>query len=266
MLLFLWLNAQEAPLTTQEIFDRSAAAHLGEKKSLQIEDFRLEFNLEFRAQQHEVELLLTHYFLQPDLVKTIIEDQEIRTTMLAGFDGKKYWFKKQGDAAVDLSGKEYVKDRAEIDERIRLSQILVKTFSLHRFFQDLRNAKRLQDTQTSRGKRVVVQAQGKDFPLLKTAGIPPVDLHLFFDPETWYLREIYATPLRNEKGEKGEVLDSSRAELFVLSEHEKIQEILVPRMIQVFTKTATETKPDYQILIGSLKINQKLKPENFSGE
>lgn len=256
----------EAPkdLTPQQIFERCAKAHLGGAEEIPIEDFRLEFRLLVNDKTKNIEFTASHRFKQPHFVRTTIDDPDYGVKVETGFDGKNYWLRDK-DKIVPLQGREKEKDIREIEERIRLSNILRKTFSVQRFLRDLVDAKRLPDESSPEPGRIKVQARARDFVLMKTPLTgQEIDVILYFHPENFQLMEIFATPPADPSEEKAgkPVPAIERSEKIVLRKHQLVKNVLIPQSVQIFAASAPRT-PLYDITIGSFDFNLGLKTEEF---
>lgn len=252
-----------AELTPQQIFERCAKAHFGGEGEISIEDFRLDFSLLVNDKTKNIEFAASHRFKQPHFVHTTIDDPDYKIKVETGFDGKNYWLRDKGKI-VPLQGREREKDIREIEERIRLSNILRKTFSVQRFVKDLVDPKRLPDEETPAPGRIRVQARAKDFVLMKTPLTgQETDVILYFHPESFQLLEIFATPPA-EAGPDGiaKTPPIERSEKIVLSLHQAVKGVLLPRRVQIFA-AISPAKPMYDITIGAFDFNLGLKPEDF---
>lgn len=268
--LLVWLLVQGDPspresLTPRQIFELSARAHLGGGTEVRIDDFRLSFNLVAQDEKRNVEFRAQHLYKKPDRVKTTVDDPDYGLRVDTGFDGRGYWLYEKDRGTIALSGREHRKDIAEIEERIALSRILAKTFSVKRFLEDLKDAQRLPDQMTADGERLCVQARALDFVLVKTPGIQPeIDVILYFDPKSLLLREIYATPPLPKTLPAGAPPPDpgDRSEKIVLGRYEPVKGVLLPRMVEIFAGKDPK-KPLYEIRIGQFDFNVGLKEEDF---
>lgn len=251
-------------LTPKEIFERCAKAHLGGKEEVPIEDFKIEFRLLVNDKTKNIEFSAAHRFKQPHFVRTTIDDPDYRVKVETGFDGKNYWLRDK-DKALPLQGREKEKDIREIEERIRLSNILRKTFTVDRFMRDLVDPKRLADETSPAPGRIRVQARARDFVLMKSLlSGQEVNVILYFHPENFQLLEIFATPPADPAEEKGakSLAPIDRSEKIVMSQHHEVKGVLLPRQVQIFAAAAPKI-PIYDITIGSFDFNLGLKAEDF---
>lgn len=257
------MPAQKETLQPAEIFERCAKAHLGGRSEVNVEDFRLSFELVVQEANKNIQFRASHFFKSPWLVKTTLDDPDYKVRVDTGFDGKSYWLQEQNKSVILLTAKEHSKDIREIDERIRLSKVLANTFSIQRFMHDLENPKRLPDTQILVGKepakRIAVQTRARNLFLVKSAkNYDSLDAILYFDPESFLLRELYLSPPPSDNPKE----QTDESERVFLDDHQEVKGILVPHRIQIFSGKETK-KPAYQITIGEIDFNLGLKEEEF---
>ena len=220
-----------APLLTPQspdsILSAMAAAQCEEKEVPEVRSFAMRVVLRDRSdvpREFTFDLL---FGSEPERVRLTMDDPERGIRIEKGFDGKRFWLHGPDQGLVDLSGREFTKDREAIAAALDLSKDLLLVLDLARLSRKARNME-----STHEGLTGVLSSPEGDwkFKLLFAKEIPgALPLALVLHPP--------ALPLGEEKD--GDPV-SPPARRFMLGAWEAFEGRKVPRLVEEYSGSSPE--------------------------
>jgi len=221
---------------------------------IEILDFEIRFDFVVRDEDGTHEFRARHLWRQPDRVLTTLDDDLTNVRTQSGFDGTTYWQKEAGKPTVRLEGREFRRDREEIDERIRLSADLAGAFSVPRLLARVRKLRRAPDQDRDGRKIAVLEGETDAFGPIRASEGEHVAIRLLFDSETGALLEAVASPLLEGEG-------APAPERFLFEAPKEVAGVRVPHRIQVYEGDARS--PRFMITIREVQVNPGTSDESF---
>lgn len=225
-----------------------------------IRDVTIQFEAESnRGGVHNETAEATHRFLRPGRIRTRLV--AAGSTIERGFDGKQYWLRR-GDRVEILAGRDYEKDRSEIEYSVRFTEHLLQLTSLASLAEKMRELERLTpevldpkgSAEPSPGVRGVLEA----FPSLRAGGLRRVIAELRFDAATRDLLQVRVRLV----GSDGRADEESETLLF--SDHRVVKGKGVRFPHRVVAYTANRQIPEYKFQILSVSWNDGLDEGIFA--
>ncbi|HKE02289.1 MAG TPA: hypothetical protein VKE69_14825 [Planctomycetota bacterium] len=235
-------------------FLADAAARRAPAGEPEIADISLDFEAVTNVEQHN-EFKAEHRYLRPKRVRTHLHTST--SDVERGFDGSAFWLKK-GDRVETLEGREYEKDRKEIEASIRFTENVLRLVSLRSLAEQLSDIGWIEPT--AEDPRPGVRGNLASFVSIGAGEPAPAHVQLRFDPTTFDLVEVRATPFQARPSAAEE--PPPPGDTFLLSDYEVVRGARFPRHIVAFTRS--ERRPEYEIAVTRVSWNDGLAPTSFS--
>jgi hypothetical protein len=231
-----------------------AAARRAPAGEPDIQDITIEFEAETDLEEHH-EFNAEHRYLRPSYVWTRLTTST--SDVVRGFDGKTHWIQDRGKV-TRLEGREFARDRNEVESSIRFTQNLVRTLSLRALAEQLTDLATIAPTE--KDPRPGVRGNLAEFVSIRSREARPTHLELRFDPKTLDLVEVRAIPF--------EVLPGSApssprmTETIELSDYREVGGTRFPFRIVAYT--LRRDRPEYNVAVKKVSWNAGMKPEAFA--
>lgn len=239
----------------EAVIERAVAAQLGDSEPAPVQGFYVLLNLRLRGEQvQEIQFSQWYHTQRGGLLRQIINDPDVGVRVEKGFDGRRFWqLTLEGEKVgefLDLSSRNYIKDREKIFDSMLLSEKLALILDLEQ-----------------------LQVQANDLAVKAADGGHLVTGWLELGDEPWRFELLlrgddYAAhslrldplPLEDEKKRK----DDERApQRFLFFGHHPFEGRKVPRRIDVFLGAQPGEAPDQILEIRELKWRQPPPLEIF---
>ena len=128
-----------APQNPESILSAMAAAQCEGKEVPEVRSFAMRVVLRDRSdvpREFTFDLL---FGSEPERVRLTMDDSERGIRVEKGFDGKRFWLHGPAQGLVDLSGREFTKDREAITAALDLSKDLLLVLDLARLGREARD-------------------------------------------------------------------------------------------------------------------------------
>jgi hypothetical protein len=126
------LGSPARSLSPEEILDRVAKAQGTEQLPDTITDCRVRLQAVFFSEGKRLEANLEEVYQREgdvDRLRTDYTDLHTKETVVRGFDGRTYWLQRKGERAVDLSGRDYERDRKEVHDDLATLKLILKVLA-----------------------------------------------------------------------------------------------------------------------------------------
>lgn len=216
-------------------------------------DLTVEFEAEANTDVHN-EIEGKHQYLRQESlnrgrIRTQITNNSVKTEQ--GFDGSNYWIRR-GDRVQSLAGREFEKDRRQIDDAIRQTDQMIQLNSLLTLSKRMAELKIIKP-QTAAGN-VQITGKVRNFPTFVSGEIPLANLTLQFHPGS---HDLVAA--------RGEAADGSGiVENMEFGDTREVSGTRFPFFVKAWTKTPST--PEFMLQIKKLTLNSGLEPAHFSAE
>jgi hypothetical protein len=237
-----------------DVVERAKRFQFPGGSEVEIRAFKIVFDFVVRGEDGTHEFRATHIFREPDRILTILDDDLTRVRTQSGFDGARYWQREGGKVTVFLEGREFRRDREEIDERVRLSSDLAGAFSVPRLLARVRKLRRGPDEERDGRKVAVLEGETDAFGPLRAAEAQMFAIRLLFDAETGALLEATSSPI-------GGSADGLGLERFRFEAPKDVAGIHIPHRIRVYEGDARA--PRFEINIRQIEVNPGVGEEVF---
>lgn len=242
-------SSKSAPPTDGELavraFLEKASSRRAPAGEPTIQDITITFEGEANGDQHN-EFTGTHLFLVPNRIRTKITNNSAASEQ--GFDGRKYWIAR-GDKVEALEGREYTKDRKQIDTSINQTNQLLQIGSLKSISQRLQNT-----AIDEKGSSIAVRGRLANFPTFLQGILESADATLLFDTKSLDLKR-----LRLEASD-----GSGRVENIEFNEIQEVRGVRFPFHIKAWSKSPD--RPEFELQIKTLSWNEGLEARAFQWE
>ncbi|MBI3817836.1 MAG: hypothetical protein HY286_04025 [Planctomycetes bacterium] len=210
-----------------------------------INDLTISFEAESTAPEHQ-EFVGTNAFMMPNRIKTKITNNSAQSEQ--GFDGIQFWIRR-GEKIESLEGREYEKDRRQINDSINQTRHLLQIASLKSLAARMTGLALAENPGS--GDRVAVNGKLEQFPTFVTGVIESANVTLYFESKTLDLVQIRA-----------EAADGSgRVENIDFDQIQDDRGVRFPHHVLAWTKS--RKKPQFELQVKELMWNSGLRAEDF---
>jgi hypothetical protein len=231
-------------------FLKAASAKRAPAGEPEIRDITLEFEGESDFQERS-EFMGTHTFLAPTRIRTKITNPSGYAEQ--GFDGSQYWIRRGGEVH-SLAGREYEKDRKQIDDSINLTTHLLRLSSVGRLEQEFSTL--ALDEGPAGDPRVRVTGRIKQFPTCFSGVFAEAEAQLQFDKATFDIVQIRVTEI------VAGAVATGKSENIEFSEFRAVRGVRMPHYISSWSKN--RERPEFRVQMKSISWNDGLKPADFA--
>jgi hypothetical protein len=233
---------------------RDASARRAKSGEPKVSDLTIELDAETDVEQHN-EFTASHLYLRPNKIRTKLKTGV--TTILRGFDGSTYWLQKDGGKTQRLEGREFAKDRNEIETSIRFTENVLRLVFLATLEGELSDLQKIEPTAAD--PRPGVRGNHPAFLALRQSEPQRSTVELRFDPKTLDLVEVRATPF---EALPAEFLRPKSTDVFEFSDYREEKGVRFPRRITAYSKD--KNRPEYKVAVTKVSWNDGLTPEAFA--
>lgn len=231
-----------------------AAARRAPSGEPQIRDLTIELEAETNVEQHN-EFHAAHRFVRPDRIWTRLKTST--TTVERGFDGATYWLRKGGSPTQKLEGREFAKDREEIDASIRFTENLLRLVFLDALSRELSDLVAIEPTAAD--PRPGVRGNHAAFLTLRDTVAQRSSVELRFDPSSLDLVEVRATRF---EAQPSAAAASAPTDVFELSDYRATKEARFPYRVVAYTRD--KARPEYNVQVQRVSWNDGIAPEQLA--
>ena len=224
-----------APLLTPQspdsILSAMAAAQCEEREVPEVRSFAMRVVLRDRSdvpREFTFDLLFAS---EPERVRLTVDDPERGIRVEKGFDGKRFWLQGTDQDSVDLSGREFTKDREAITAALDLSKDLLLVLDLARLG---RKARELETTRE--GLAGVFPSPEGDWKF---------ELHFAMEtpgalPRVLVLHPPAPPPERGGEEGTGKIPIAPPTRRFMLGTWEAFEDRKIPRLVEEYSGSEQE--------------------------
>ncbi|MFN0207024.1 MAG: hypothetical protein ACKVS6_12045 [Planctomycetota bacterium] len=232
-------------------FLQSVASKRAPQGEPDIRDISIQFEAESLFEERH-EFVGTHSFLTPNLIRTKITNNSMPTEQ--GFDGVEHWIRR-GDRTESLAGREFEKDRKQIDDSINLTNNLLKLAALSRLEKQFQTITFHAPTEAEPRYRLVGKID--KFPTCTSGVFETAEITIYFDKDTRDFVQIRAHEMKANT-----TLATGLSETIEFSDFREVKNVRFPFRITSWTKN--RNRPDFNVQISKLTFNAGLTKASFA--